>query len=44
MKILPDQKKVYQIGDRRTVGSDGYLHGGFRRGGTSRSDVINVGY
>ena len=44
IKVLPDQKKIYQIGDPVTTGSDGYLHGGFRYSGTSRTSVRTVGY
>lgn len=43
MTLLPDQKKIYQIGDPRSLGSDGYLHNGFRYNGTSRTAVVTVG-
>lgn len=44
LHLLPDQKKIYQIGDESTRGADGYLHGGFRGGNTYYTTVEQVGY
>lgn len=41
--LNPDQNKVLQIGDPRTMDSRGYLHSGFTGGGTYWSTVRSVG-
>ena len=43
-RILPDQKKICQIGDPRTADSMGYLRGGFIGSGTYINVVQSVGY
>lgn len=43
-RILPDQKKICQIGDPRTADAQGYLRGGFIGSGTYINVVQSVGY
>jgi len=43
-RILPDQKKICQFGDPRTVAPSGELTGGYRGSGTDSYTVTNVGY
>lgn len=43
-RILPDQKKICQIGDPRSADSGGYLRAGFQGSNTYITTVQSVGY
>lgn len=43
-RILPDQKKICQLGDPMTADSQGYLRGGFQASNTYITSVQSVGY
>jgi len=44
VRILPDQKKICQIGDPRSADSMGYLRSGFQAANTYIASVQSVGY
>lgn len=43
-RIFPDQKKICQIGDPKSIDSAGYITTGYQGGSTYESVVENVGY
>ena len=44
VRLQPDEKKIYQIGDQRTADQLGYLHSGFRISYTNVESVQQAGY